>query len=93
MHTPYDTNLPPHLRALKEEIEGYARGYGLDFFLERAEVGGQVRVVRNTHGQRPVPRNSLIDPRMASRSGISLATTLSRLPSISWMYSKNSPLP
>ena len=24
----YDTNLPPHLRALKEEIEGYARGYG-----------------------------------------------------------------
>lgn len=32
MSTPYDTNLPPHLRALKEEIEGYARGYGLDFF-------------------------------------------------------------
>src|SRR5205823_3831770 len=32
MSTPYNTNLPPHLRALKEEIEGYARGYGLDFF-------------------------------------------------------------
>src|SRR5947209_5361783 len=30
--TPYNTNLPPHLRALKEEIEGYARGYGLDFY-------------------------------------------------------------
>jgi len=32
MTTPYDTRLPPHLRALKEEIEGYAREYGLDFF-------------------------------------------------------------
>jgi stage V sporulation protein R len=28
----YDTSLPPDLRALKEEIEGYARGYGLDFY-------------------------------------------------------------
>ncbi len=25
-------NLPPHLQELREEIEGYARGYGLDFF-------------------------------------------------------------
>src|SRR5437588_3973445 len=38
MHTPYDTRLPPHLRALKEEIEGYARGYGLDFFETVFEV-------------------------------------------------------
>jgi stage V sporulation protein R len=35
---PYNTNLPPHLRALKEEIEGYARGYGLDFFETIFEV-------------------------------------------------------
>src|SRR5437588_11609303 len=28
----YDTSLPPDLRAMKEEIEGYARGYGLDFY-------------------------------------------------------------
>ena len=27
MDTPYDTRLPPHLRSLKEEIEGYAREY------------------------------------------------------------------
>lgn len=32
MMTPYNTNLPPHLRKLKEEIEGYARDYGLDFY-------------------------------------------------------------
>jgi stage V sporulation protein R len=38
MHTPYDTNLPPHLRSLKEEIEGYAREYGLDFFETIFEV-------------------------------------------------------
>ena len=38
MLTPYDTNLPPDLRALKEEIEGYARGYGLDFFETIFEV-------------------------------------------------------
>jgi stage V sporulation protein R len=38
MHTPYDTRLPPHLRALKEEIEGYARGYGLDFYETIFEV-------------------------------------------------------
>src|SRR5438045_3716299 len=36
--TPYNTNLPPHLRALKEEIEGYARGYGLDFYETIFEV-------------------------------------------------------
>src|SRR5262249_36075867 len=35
---PYNTNLPPHLRALKEEIEGYACGYGLDFFETIFEV-------------------------------------------------------
>jgi stage V sporulation protein R len=38
MDTPYDTNLPPHLRSLKEEIEGYARDYGLDFFETIFEV-------------------------------------------------------
>jgi stage V sporulation protein R len=38
MQTPYDTRLPPHLRALKEEIEGYARSYGLDFFETIFEV-------------------------------------------------------
>lgn len=32
MGIPYDTRLPPDLRALKAEIEGYARGYGLDFY-------------------------------------------------------------
>ena len=35
---PYNTNLPPDLRALKEEIEGYARGYGLDFYETIFEV-------------------------------------------------------
>ncbi len=38
MDTPYDTSLPPHLRSLKEEIEGYARGYGLDFYETIFEV-------------------------------------------------------
>jgi stage V sporulation protein R len=38
MDTPYDTTLPPHLRSLKEEIEGYARDYGLDFFETIFEV-------------------------------------------------------
>src|SRR6266511_3545086 len=38
MLTPYDTRLPPDLRALKEEIEGYARGYGLDFYDQIFEV-------------------------------------------------------
>src|SRR5579884_3093978 len=38
MTTPYDTRLPAHLRALQEEIEGYARGYGLDFFETIFEV-------------------------------------------------------
>ncbi|HEY7331303.1 MAG TPA: SpoVR family protein [Gemmataceae bacterium] len=38
MDTPYDTNLPPHLRSLQEEIEGYAREYGLDFFRTIFEV-------------------------------------------------------
>jgi stage V sporulation protein R len=32
MGVPYDTNLPADLRALKHEIEGYAREYGLDFY-------------------------------------------------------------
>ena len=36
--TPYNTNLPPDLRHMKEEIEGYARGYGLDFFETIFEV-------------------------------------------------------
>src|ERR1051325_7630390 len=34
----YNTNLPPDLRALKEEIEGHARAYGLDFFDQVFEV-------------------------------------------------------
>ncbi len=33
-----NTNLTPQLRHLKEEIEGYARGYGLDFFETIFEV-------------------------------------------------------
>src|SRR5207248_6573186 len=33
-----NTNLPPHLRQLKQEIEGYAREYGLDFFETIFEV-------------------------------------------------------
>src|SRR5215475_10668369 len=38
MLTPYDTRLPPHLAALKVEIEGYARDYGLDFYETIFEV-------------------------------------------------------
>src|SRR5436190_350621 len=38
MDTPYNTNLPPHLRALKEEIEAHARAYGLDFYETIFEV-------------------------------------------------------
>ncbi len=34
----YNTNLPPHLRLLKDEIEGYAKGYGLDFYETIFEV-------------------------------------------------------
>src|SRR5262245_58848746 len=34
----YNTNLPPHLRVLKDEIEGYARSYGLDFYETIFEV-------------------------------------------------------
>ena len=34
----YNTNLPPHLRILKEEIEGHAREYGLDFYETIFEV-------------------------------------------------------
>jgi stage V sporulation protein R len=34
----FDTNLPPHLKSLKDEIEGYARGYGLEFFEQVFEV-------------------------------------------------------
>lgn len=33
-----NTNLPSHLRLLKDEIEGYAREYGLDFFETIFEV-------------------------------------------------------
>jgi stage V sporulation protein R len=38
MLTPYNTNLPPDLAALKQEIEGYARAYGLDFYETIFEV-------------------------------------------------------
>src|SRR2546422_3171931 len=34
----YDTSLPANLRSLKEEIEGYARGYNLDFYETIFEV-------------------------------------------------------
>src|SRR6476659_541856 len=34
----YNTNLPAHLRVLKDEIEGYAREYGLNFFDQVFEV-------------------------------------------------------
>jgi stage V sporulation protein R len=37
-HTFFNTNLPPDLRALKEEIEGHARAYGLDFYETIFEV-------------------------------------------------------
>src|SRR5262245_4835609 len=36
--TPYDTRLPPELRDLKLQIEGYARDYGLDFYETIFEV-------------------------------------------------------
>jgi stage V sporulation protein R len=38
MVTPYDTRLPADLRTLKEEIEVYAREYGLDFYETIFEV-------------------------------------------------------
>src|SRR5947209_4000836 len=38
MNTPYDTRLPQHLRTLKQEIEGYAQDYGLDFYETIFEV-------------------------------------------------------
>src|SRR6516162_4245774 len=38
MGIPYNTNLPPDLRALKEEIEKHARSYGLDFYETIFEV-------------------------------------------------------
>ncbi len=34
----YNTSLPPHLRVLKDEIEEFARGHGLDFFETIFEV-------------------------------------------------------
>src|SRR5438132_13767288 len=38
MGIPYDTRLPPDLRALKNEIEAHARAYGLDFYETIFEV-------------------------------------------------------
>ncbi|MGF1579852.1 MAG: SpoVR family protein [Gemmataceae bacterium] len=38
MITPYDTRLPADLAALKQEIEGYAAEYGLDFYETIFEV-------------------------------------------------------
>ncbi len=38
MNVPYDTRLPPDLRALKQEIEAHARTYGLDFYETIFEV-------------------------------------------------------
>jgi stage V sporulation protein R len=38
MLTPYNTNLPPDLRKLKEEIEAHARSFGLDFYETIFEV-------------------------------------------------------
>ena len=34
----FNTNLPPHLRVLKDEIEAHARAYGLDFYETIFEV-------------------------------------------------------
>src|SRR5205809_6742775 len=38
MGIPYDTRLPPDLRALKQEIEAHAREFGLDFYETIFEV-------------------------------------------------------
>jgi stage V sporulation protein R len=38
MNSPYNTDLPANLRSLKQEIEGYAREYGLDFYETIFEV-------------------------------------------------------
>jgi stage V sporulation protein R len=38
MGIPYDTRLPPDLRALKQEIEAHARAFGLDFYETIFEV-------------------------------------------------------
>src|SRR5262245_18268188 len=38
MNAPYDTRLPPDLRALKQDIEEHAREYGLDFYETIFEV-------------------------------------------------------
>src|ERR1700739_1816659 len=38
MNFPYDTRLPPDLRALKVEIEAHARNFGLDFYETIFEV-------------------------------------------------------
>jgi stage V sporulation protein R len=38
MTIPYDTRLPPDLRALKEETEAHARAFGLDFYETIFEV-------------------------------------------------------
>ena len=38
MTFPYDTRLPPDLRALKFEIEAHARQFGLDFYETIFEV-------------------------------------------------------
>ena len=35
-----DTQLPPRLSDIKKEIEGYARGFGLDFYDTIFEVLG-----------------------------------------------------
>src|SRR5262249_9080 len=38
MNAPYDSRLPPDLRALKQDIEAHAREYGLDFYETIFEV-------------------------------------------------------
>src|SRR5205807_4905234 len=38
MNPPYATRFPPYLRDLKQEIEGYAHDYGLDFYETIFEV-------------------------------------------------------
>ena len=38
MNVPYDTRLPPDLRALKDEIESHAKSYGLNFYETIFEV-------------------------------------------------------
>ena len=43
MNAPYDTRLPPDLRALKLEIEAHARQYGLEMTHVKADGRQRIR--------------------------------------------------